>query len=202
MKARLFLFSILVFGLLHAIVVSGDNGISFAKNKSAEMCGELGVSAVYVCLDNAVKVVWEDTSQGATYYKADGIVLKCPPGEVSATGAACFQMNMPNYCAKQITCAQKPQPPQNVTNETPVQPPQNETKPAEKPPEKPRQNVTGGTPTQEGPLIIPINFNVSGIGLGPATEGQAFDLLSIGIIVLAIAAIVLLYFAFKKMVLH
>jgi hypothetical protein len=71
----------------------------------------------------------------------------------------------------------------------------------EKPPEKPRQNVTG-TPTQEGPLVIPINFNGSGISIGTATGGQTVDLLSLGIIVLAIAAIVLLYFAFKKMVLH
>jgi hypothetical protein len=82
----------------------GDNGASFAANKSAGMCAADDVQAVYVCIGNVVRVVSSVPGEGSTFYYPDGRVIKCPVAAPTQIGGECVQLLMPNYCAAQSKC--------------------------------------------------------------------------------------------------
>lgn len=190
------LFFWLFCGLSNALVVSGDAGASFAKNKSAEMCPSPLVAEVYICYGNVVKVVWADAERGATFYVPDGRVINCPVVEAGKATAECIQFSIPNYCTQRVECEKKPEAEESKEQI-------NESKPAEKPSdEKPAQTGEDETPvekprTDTGPVVI----DYTG---GPAQrteDGAWLDnslVLVVAVAMLAVLAIV--YFAFKKTV--
>lgn len=204
MRGKILLLLLLAFGLLSAaLVTSGDAGISFAKNKTAEMCSQYGVGPVYVCGGNVVRVDWTNTTKGSTYFYPDSRIVSCLPVEASKQDAACVQLTMPNYCPAAPNCTGLVQPPeepeQNVTtnetvaNETGT----NETVIPEQPPEQPPQQPNK---TEQGGISIPF---VGTIGGGKATaESNPLDNAALIVVVVAILLVVGLYFVFKRTVMH
>lgn len=104
MEPKLFFLALLLIGFLNAIVVSGDGGVSFAKNKSAEMCSDPRVSEVFICSDNAVKVIWAESEKGTTFYAPSGKITNCPPVPLGQASAECVRFLMPNYCNQKVQC--------------------------------------------------------------------------------------------------
>jgi len=185
-----------------ALIISGDAGEEWAKNKSQEMCARSDVAAVYICLGNTVDVVWKDKSKGSTFYRPDGRVVDCPPDQPTNMGAECMQLMMPNYCTlDKNVCGERPpeefpggikteEQPKQPSQPTPQQPPQ---QPSEQPQIQPsqQQNISS-----EVSLIPP--------SLPPQKEGATttisgtLDNLIIAIFVLGVITLLVLYFAFKR----
>ncbi|MEM2908547.1 MAG: hypothetical protein QW590_03685 [Candidatus Bilamarchaeaceae archaeon] len=209
---RIMLVLLLLASVYSALWISGDAGEQWSKEKAEEMCSRNDVAAVYICLGNVVNVVWKDTKKGSTFYKPDGRIVECPPLTPAEMGAECMQLMMPNYCTlDDNVCGEAPpeefpggktegeiiyegtpqKPSEKITPMVEVEerPPQQESQPPSK------------APKQEGPIVVPF----AGSNVTPkttATEGQVFDALALGVIALAIIAIVLLYLAFKRMTPH
>ncbi len=88
------------------ILTSGDGGEEWAENLSEEKCREEGVSSVYICNGNVVKVIHSAESEGSTFYKPEGKVIDCPLVPPSEMGAECIQMTMPNFCPSDSICGE------------------------------------------------------------------------------------------------
>lgn len=181
---------VLFFGLLNAIVISGDAGESFAKNKSAEMCASPLVKEVYICSGNVVKVVWADAGRGATFYVPDGRIIDCPVVEAGKASAECVQFSVPNYCTQKVECGKKTQTPPAE----PAQEQKNESAPAVE--QQAEEKTDGEKKTLDtGPIII----GYTGGQAQKTDEKGGFDaplLLVVAIAMLAVLAAV--YFVFKK----
>jgi len=199
MEPKLFFLGLLFIGLLNAIVVSGDGGVSFAKNKSAEMCSDPRVSEVFICVDNTVKVVWAESEKGTTFYAPTGKITDCPPVALGQASAECVRFSMPNYCTKKVECEKKPEVENINKNETAyenITEKPSEEKPAE---EKPKEEKPsgGGSTLDNKPVVIPY---------AGSTQQQASatgDIFSSPVIIVLAAMVVLLialYFVFKKTV--
>jgi len=198
MEPKLFFLGLLFIGLLNAIVVSGDGGVSFAKNKSAEMCSDPRVSEVFICVDNTVKVVWAESEKGTTFYSPAGKITDCPPVALGQASAECVRFSMPNYCTKKIECEKKPI--ENITkNETTyenITEKPSEEKPAE---EKPKEEKPsgGGSILDNKPVVIP--YTGSSKQQASAT-GDIFSSPIIIVLAVMIVLLIALYFVFKKTV--
>ncbi len=192
------------------LMQSGDNRISFSAYTSIQKCSETGVSSVYTCKGNVVRVNWTDSSKGLTFYSPDGRVQNCPPLPPSQIGAFCMQMMMPNYCEEQVVCSTVSQPAQPIVNQT-QQPAANQTQqPA------PQVIPQAPKPTQNQTAVIPSNNNttsstesnkpVANVTVGsPATTPSAnanstfsLDNLMWIIIALGIIALAILFALFKR----
>lgn len=188
-----------------ALTISGDAGEQWSKDKAQEMCTRSDIASVYICLGNVVDVVWEDTSKGSTFYKPDGGIIECPPLAASERNAVCIQLMMPNYCTLDDNiCGERPPEEfpggqtEEQNNESTVQQPpaeQNET-----PTVEPTPHITARNKTNDsGNGLVLIQPNLSG-GIKNNSEAgpSAIDILTIIIVVLAVAAILSLYFIFKR----
>lgn len=129
------LFLMLLTASFAAVIEAGDwNATQTSWNASdvaAAKCGP-GVQSVYTCSGDAVKVV---SSDGSTFYKADGGTVSCPNAAASQIGAECVQLLMANHCPTEVKC------------ETPVA--QNQTAPVNK-----TENVSMGSET--APVVVPV----------------------------------------------
>ena len=104
MEKYVFLLFLMVAVSSAAILQSGDGGVQFAKDTSAEKCTEPNVEAVYICNGNVVRVVSSLLGGGSTFYKPDGRVVECPVVAPTNMGAECMQMMVPNYCPDEEVC--------------------------------------------------------------------------------------------------
>lgn len=209
MKAEIVLVMLILSGFVFAETVevgsaiweSGDAGESFAQEKSQEMCAQPGVEAVYICLGNSVKVVWEDESRGCTFYEPEGNVVECPDVAPTDMGAECMQMMMPNYCPDESVCGQAQ--PQEFPGETynENQEYEEEESPSEKeeatqPPEEetPEQQETQQTGYQE------TTETSAPAAQTKETSETAMDNLVWIVLFLGVATVAVLYLMFKKLV--
>jgi len=187
-------------GLLSALVVSGDAGASFAKNKSAEMCANLLVAETYVCSGNAVKVVWADAGRGSTFYMPDGRVIDCPTLEPGKASAECVQFSIPNYCTQKVECEKR----EEAQPTAPQEERANESKPAEEPAEeKPAETAEKETGQKKesmdsGPIVI--GYAGASQPQKTAEAGQIDSYLVLIVLAVMLVVLAAIYFIFKKTV--
>lgn len=193
------IFVLLMFaGLQFALIMSGDAGEKWAMEKAQEMCQQPGVGAVYICLGNTVNVVWADESKGSTFYEPEGTVVNCLPVAPTDMGAECMQLMMPNYCTLDDNVCGHLAPEEFpggetegeiIYNGTPE--PEQVTEPETTPPETTTAKETKksvivvGEPSETTPAIIP-------------TMDNTLSNLILIVFVLAVIAIIVLFFIFKR----
>ncbi len=200
MSAKSIFVLLLLIAFSWGLIISGDAGEKWAKEKSEEMCGRSDVAGVYICLGNTVDVVWKDKSKGSTFYRPDGRVVDCPPDQPTNMGAECMQLMMPNYCTlDDNVCGERPPEefPGGIKTEEqqePVQPiPQPPQQPSEQPQIRPSQQQNISSEVSLIPPSLPSRKEEA-----TTTIGGTLDNLIIVIFVLGVIALVVLYFAFKK----
>ncbi len=97
MKISIFVFLASFIILLSSVSAEYDPA-GWAANLSAEKCKDVGTQAVYICNGDVVKVVWNNSSKGSTFYRPDGMIVDCPSVSAPQMGALCLQMFLPNFC--------------------------------------------------------------------------------------------------------
>lgn len=200
MRGKILLFAILLVGMVSAAIIeSGDAGERFAAEKADEMCKEPGVESVHICLGNTVRVVWSDESRGVTFYEPEGNIRDCPPVAPAQMGAECMQLMHPNYCPEESVCGEdeKVEFPGGTEGEiiydgVPVEEEEEETEVITTPDEVEEEE-------EKGEIIVPFTGDTTTTA---GTEGEAYDWLVILVVVLALVAVVLLYFAFRRTTMH
>ncbi len=191
------LFVLLIFaGLYSALWMSGDAGEEWAQETAEELCKDSEVAAVYICLGNTVDVVWKDESKGSTFYEPEGNIVNCPPVAPTDMGAECMQLMMPNYCTLDDNVCGHMAPEEFPGGETEGEiiyngVPEEEPEPVEPTPveETPRTTDTGKT--------VLVEQGTGAAQAAPTAEGTLDNLILI-IFALAIIAIIVLYFVFKR----
>ncbi|NYZ77514.1 hypothetical protein H0O02_04350 [Candidatus Micrarchaeota archaeon] len=200
MNMKPLLVLLLLSGFSCAIILSGDAGEEWSKNKSQEMCARSDVAGVYICLGNTVDVVWKDTSKGSTFYRPDGRDMECQPLEPTEMGAECMQLMMPNYCTlSDNVCGERPPEefPGGETEETPPQQPPAETPPAEPPPSQ----LPTQPPVEQGVVITGPQVGAGTGATTTTTEGTLSNLVLV-VFALAVIALIVLYFVFRRTTRH
>ncbi len=179
-----------------AIIESGDNGVQFANETSAAKCLDENVDAVYICFGNNVKVVSSVEGEGSTFYKPEGKIVECPDVAPTDMGAECIQMLQPNYCPNESVCGESPQqvfPGQNNSLEpVPVV-----DEPAVEPEVQPVPEPVDNRPARPEPVRNPPNREVIPAAVENDYDTAFIDLIWI-IVVLGLASLAVLFFAFKK----
>lgn len=197
MNLKIVFVLLMLAGLQFALIMSGDAGEKWAQEKAQEMCQQPGVGAVYICLGNAVDVVWADESKGSTFYEPEGTVVNCLPVAPTDMGAECMQLMMPNYCTLddnvcgyvapeefpggetegEIIYNGTPEPEKVTEPET--------TTPETTTPETKKSVIVVGEPSETTPAIVP-------------TMDSTLSNLILIVFVLAVIAIIVLFFIFKR----
>jgi hypothetical protein len=197
MNLKILFVLLMLAGLQFALIMSGDAGEEWSKEKAQELCKEEGVGGVYICLGNVVDVVWEDESKGSTFYKPEGTVINCPPKAPTEMGAECMQLMMPNYCTLDDNVCGTETPEvfpggetegEIIYNGTPEQPeetPEEPTEPEETTPEEKKKTVIVGESSGTTQTIVPM-------------MDDTLNNLIIIVFVLAVIAIIILFFIFKR----
>ncbi|MEM4165755.1 MAG: hypothetical protein QW153_02830 [Candidatus Bilamarchaeaceae archaeon] len=194
MKNKIIGILVIIAGLLNAaLVISGDAGISFAKNKSTEMCNDPRVSEVFICSGNVVKVVWADIGKGSTFFVPDGRVVDCITLEPGKTSAACVQFSIPNYCTQKVECSKEEK---KATEEKEKVTIIEETKNESKKIEESIENKITPPKKENQTIVIPFDRTAE-----KNKEESSNFLTPITIAVVAMIAVLLaLYYIFKKTV--
>ena len=196
MNLKPLLVLLMLMGFSFALIMSGDAGEEWSKQKANEMCAREDVASVYICLGNVVDVIWKDESKGSTFYKPDNGTVDCPPGAPSEMGAECMQLMMPNYCElDDDVCGEAPPEefPGGVTEDE--QPPVEEEPEVEAPPEEEQPEEEISSPPPEQPTVVK---EPPSVGEGAPTMEGTFDNLVLIVVVLAVIALIVLYFVFKR----
>lgn len=186
-------------GLQFALITSGDAGEEWAMEKAEEMCRNSEVAAVYICLGNTVSVIWEDESKGTTFYEPEGNIVNCPPVAPSEMGAECMQLMMPNYCTTDNNICGSIEPEAFPGGETEGEiiyngvPVEEET---EEPEETTQEETEETKPADTGKTVL-VEPSTGTTSAAPTAEGTLDNLILI-IFGLAVVAIILLYFVFKR----
>lgn len=180
------------------VIESGDAGESFAEQKSQEMCSQPGVDAVYVCLGNTVKVIWQEEGRGCTFYEPEGNVVECPLVAPTEMGAECVQLMHPNYCPEVSVCGETPPQefPGGVEYQDEVEEPGEEPEEAIAPP-------VGDSEEEQAPAEVeePVREEPAGpTAEAKETSETAMDNLVGIVLLLGVATIVVLYLMFKRLV--
>ena len=176
---------LMLFSAGFAAAGAGWNASSVAATK----CGA-DVQAVYICSNQAVKVV---SPAGSKFYKPDGSVLSCPDESPGQMGGECMQFLAPDPCTTKITC-----------QATVIQ---NQTVPA-----TPISNASVGQKTapETAPVVAPVNTTAAPTGQPmnqseadvstPAPDNFDFSMGNLALVVLLLGAVavVVLFSLFKN----
>jgi len=205
MNMKSVLVLLMLAGVLSAVIegpirTSGDAGEAWSKVKADEMCSNSDVAAVYICLGNTVSVLWKDESKGTTFYEPEGNVVNCPPGTPAEMGAECMQLMMPNYCTTSDNICGDVAPEEFPGAETegeiiydgvPAEEEVEETPPAEPEEEQPP------APRDQGIVVVGDTASTGLQQAAPPAE-DTLDSLILIVFGLAVVALILLYFVYKR----
>ena len=199
MNLRILFVLLMLAGLQFALIMSGDAGEEWSKEKAQELCKEEGVGGVYICLGNVVDVVWEDESKGSTFYKPEGTIINCAPDAPTEMGAECMQLMMPNYCTldNNVCGTETPEvfPGGETEGEILYNGTPEETEEVTEPEETTTEEKT--TPEEKKKTVVVVGESSGTQTIVPTMDNTLNDLIII-VFVLAVVAIIVLFFIFKR----
>jgi hypothetical protein len=104
--ARVIVIVLITLSAVHSqrLMEWGDGGDLFANETAPALCNEPDVQAVYICNGNVVRMVSTIPGEGSTFFKPDGIVVRCPVLPPTDIGMECLQLMMPNFCPDESVC--------------------------------------------------------------------------------------------------
>jgi len=201
MNLKILFVLLMLAGLQFALIMSGDAGEEWAKEKASGLCNDSEVAAVYICLGNTVSAIWKDESRGTTFYEPEGNVVDCPPGTPAEMGAECMQLMMPNYCTTDNNVCGDTEPEEFPGGETEGELIYNGTpeEPGETPkePEPAEPETEDATEPEKKKTVVVGESSGATQPIAPAMDDTLNKLIII-VFVLAVISIIVLFFIYKR----